>query len=200
MIEIIFETHSSTTDNEAGIATGWLPGELSPTGRLQAADLGTRRRGDGITAVFSSDLKRAMETARIAFAGSGLPMHQDSRLRECNYGELNGTSREELEQLRARHIDLSFPSGQSYRDVLAATADFLHDLAAGQYGNRVLLIAHSANRWSLDCLLAGARLEGRVLNPGPWQPGWHYTVAAGGQASGSTSGCVNRMGLPSDRA
>ena len=32
-VEIIFETHSITVDNEAGIATGWLPGRLSAAGR-----------------------------------------------------------------------------------------------------------------------------------------------------------------------
>ncbi|MFC1412513.1 histidine phosphatase family protein [Streptacidiphilus sp. N1-12] len=180
VLEIIFETHATTMDNESGIATGWLPGVLSPTGRLQAADLGARRLGTGVEAVFTSDLERAVETARIAFAGSGLPVHQDSRLRECNYGELNGTPMAALAPLRRRHVDLPFPSGQSYRDVLGATADFLGDLAAGRwpYRSRVLLIAHSANRWALDCLLTGARLEQLVLNPGSWQPGWHYTLTA----------------------
>jgi hypothetical protein len=40
MIEIVFETHSTTEDNEAGRATGWLPGRLSPRGRAEAAELG----------------------------------------------------------------------------------------------------------------------------------------------------------------
>jgi len=34
-IEIVFETHSTTEDNEAGRATGWLPGRLSEQGRVQ---------------------------------------------------------------------------------------------------------------------------------------------------------------------
>jgi 2,3-bisphosphoglycerate-dependent phosphoglycerate mutase len=67
-IEIIFETHSTSEDNEYGRATGWLPGKLSATGRRQARELGLRRSDDGIAAVFSSDLGRAVETARIAFA------------------------------------------------------------------------------------------------------------------------------------
>jgi broad specificity phosphatase PhoE len=43
-IQIVFETHSFTTDNEAGIATGWLPGELSKEGRRLARRVGERRR------------------------------------------------------------------------------------------------------------------------------------------------------------
>jgi 2,3-bisphosphoglycerate-dependent phosphoglycerate mutase len=62
-IELVFETHSTTLDNEQGHATGWLPGQLSEQGRAQAQQLGRRRRDDGITAVFSSDLTRAVQTA-----------------------------------------------------------------------------------------------------------------------------------------
>ena len=46
VIEIVFESHSVTVDNEEGRATGWLPGELSRQGRELAAELGRRRRED----------------------------------------------------------------------------------------------------------------------------------------------------------
>jgi broad specificity phosphatase PhoE len=89
----VFETHSTSVDNERGVATGWLDGMLSETGRRQAIQLGARRRNDGITRVFTSDLGRAVETVRIAFEGSGIPIQRDWRLRECNYGALNGMPR-----------------------------------------------------------------------------------------------------------
>ena len=69
MTTVVFETHSTSEHNEAGIATGWLGGALSATGRAQAIELGRRRRGDGIELVVASDLWRAMETASIAFEG-----------------------------------------------------------------------------------------------------------------------------------
>jgi len=68
-IEIVFETHSTTTDNERWVASGWLDGQLSPLGQRQAKDLGERRAEDEIVAVFCSDLGRAVETAEIAFGG-----------------------------------------------------------------------------------------------------------------------------------
>jgi len=37
---VVFETHSITVDNERGVATGWLPGELSERGRDVARELG----------------------------------------------------------------------------------------------------------------------------------------------------------------
>jgi broad specificity phosphatase PhoE len=67
-IELVFETHSMTVDNEQGHATGWLPGQLSERGRAQAQQLGRRRISDGITTVFSSDLARAAQTASLPSA------------------------------------------------------------------------------------------------------------------------------------
>ncbi len=89
-IEIVYETHSISKDNEQGIATGWLPGRLSDAGRAGAAALGQRRCDDGLAAIFVSDLARAIETVELAFAGSPLPVLVDWRLRECDYGQLNG--------------------------------------------------------------------------------------------------------------
>ncbi|MER0240719.1 histidine phosphatase family protein [Streptomyces sp. HSW2009] len=178
-VDLIYETHSLTEDNENGIASGWLPGRLSARGRRLAAELGARRRDTGLAAVYVSDLHRAVETADIAFAGTTVPVHRDPRLRECDYGELNGGPVSVVAAERARRIDTPYPGGQSYRQVIRATNDFLHDLAGVQDGRRVLLIAHSANKWALDCLLTGAVIEELVDAPFNWQEGWHYTLPAG---------------------
>ncbi|GIH46885.1 Histidine phosphatase superfamily (branch 1) [Microbispora rosea] len=138
-VEIVYETHSITEDNERGIATGWLPGRLSEA---------------------------------------------DPRLRECDYGPLNGGPVSLVAARRAAHIDVPFMGGQSYRQVVEATGSFLHDLVAGWDGARVLIVAHSANRWALDCLLTGARLEDLVDAPFAWQPGWHYTLHTGWRGPG----------------
>jgi broad specificity phosphatase PhoE len=180
-LHLIYETHSITRDNEAGIATGWLPGELSTQGRLLAKELGQRRSGS-TDVVFTSDLARAVETAEIAFAGTRIPLIQDERLRECNYGLLNGKSVDQIAVERARRIDTPFPGGQSYRDVVAQTRSFLRDLAAdsaGWDGKTVVVIAHSANRWALDHLFNGVPLEALVDAPFAWQEGWHYALQPG---------------------
>jgi alpha-ribazole phosphatase/probable phosphoglycerate mutase len=178
-VEIIYETHATTTDNEAGIATGWLPGELSEAGRRQAAELGARHRDEDIAAVFVSDLARAVETATIAFGQTAVLLHQDARLRECNYGTLNGAPVARLAAERSRHIETPFPGGQSYRQVIDATAGFLADLLAGWDSCRVVIIAHSANRWALECMLAGRDIEDLVDAPFDWQPGWRYVLPTG---------------------
>lgn len=128
-VAIVFETHSLSTDNEAGLATGWLDGRLSERGKVLAGELGRRRRHDGIAAVFASDLGRAVETVELAFGGSGIPVHLDARLRECNYGAWNGMPVAHLERQRAVRISRPFPGGECYQQVVDRVADFLEELA-----------------------------------------------------------------------
>ena len=181
MIELVFETHSLSTDNERGIATGWLDGELSRRGRELAAELGARRHADGLDAVFTSDLRRAVETAELAFAGSGIPIYRDARLRECNYGALNGLPADLVTGERSKHVDVPFTDGESYADTVERMRSFLYDLAHSWDGCRVLLIGHSATRWALDHLLRGVPLEEVIDAPFEWQEGWEYVVGPPGQ-------------------
>lgn len=175
-VTIVFETHAISTDNEQGIATGWLPGSLSETGLRLAQELGARRRNDNITAVITSDLRRAVETAEIAFQGTGIPIQKDARLRECNYGSMNGMPVDQLAAERSRHIDEPWPTGESYRQVVARMQSFLADVAARFDRRRILVIGHSATRWSLDHLINDNPLEDLVDAPFDWQPGWDYVL------------------------
>ena len=176
-VEIVFEAHSVSTDNELGIATGWLDGRLSEKGRRLAKELGKRRRADDIAAVFTSDLRRAVETAEIAFVGSGLPIHRDPRLRECNYGVLNGKPVSEVAAERARRINEPFPYGESYRQVVDRIRRFLDDLSPAFDGAQIVVIGHSATRWALDHLFSGVALEELVDAPFDWREGWTYRLA-----------------------
>jgi broad specificity phosphatase PhoE len=178
MIEIVFETHSLSTDNERGVATGWLDGALSDRGRELARQLGERRRDDGIDAVFTSDLRRAVETAEIAFADSGVPIYRDARLRECNYGSLNGLPADLVTAERHKHIHVPFEGGESYADAVERMRSFLYDLGHAWDGSRVLLIGHAATRWALDHLLLGVPLEELVDAPFNWDEGWEYAIGS----------------------
>jgi alpha-ribazole phosphatase/probable phosphoglycerate mutase len=177
-VEIVFETHSFTTDNENGIATGWHDGELSERGRTLAVAVGERNR-HGVSAVFCSDLARARETAEIAFRGSGTPVDFDARLRECNDGDWNGMPVAKLEAQRAQHVDTPFPGGESYTDVVDRMAVFLTEVARDWDGHRIVVIGHTATRWALDHLLNGETLRHVVMAPFQWQEGWLYLLPTG---------------------
>lgn len=176
-VALVYETHSISEDNERGIATGWLDGQLSERGREAAKRLGRRRVPDGTDAVFTSDLGRAVETAEIAFGGTGIPVYPDPRLRECNYGDLTGAPVARVEAERLRRIDQPFPGGESYRQVVERTSDFLDDLAGDWDGKRVVVIGHAATRWALDHLLDGRDLAEAIAAPFTWQEGWRYELS-----------------------
>jgi alpha-ribazole phosphatase/probable phosphoglycerate mutase len=176
-VEIVFETHSTTTDNERWVASGWLDARLSTLGRRQAQELGERHANGELVAVFCSDLARAVETARIAFGARGLPIFCDWRLRECDYGTLNGAPAASLEVERPRHVLDPWPGGESYVDVVARVRSFLQDLPPRFPERRIAVIGHSATKWALDHLLEGTPLDELVDGSFRWQPGWLYTLA-----------------------
>jgi 2,3-bisphosphoglycerate-dependent phosphoglycerate mutase len=175
-IELVFETHSTTVDNEQGHATGWRPGQLSERGRAQARQLGHRRVSDGITAVFSSDLARAAETTSVAFGAAVIPVLHDWRLRECDYGRCNGMPVAELHAGRREHLDQPYPDGESWRQAVARVGRFLGDLPLRWNDQRILVIGHVATRWGLDHFIDGVRLEDLVDEDFAWQEGWEYQI------------------------
>jgi 2,3-bisphosphoglycerate-dependent phosphoglycerate mutase len=175
-VQVVYETHSLTEDNEAGRATGWLPGRLSAAGRDLAAELGSRRRADGLAAVFCSDLARSVQTAELAFDGTGIPVLLDWRLRECDYGSLNGMPAADVHADRARYLDLPYPGGESWRRATDRVGRFVADLPLRWSGRRVLVIGHVATRWGLEVALLGAPLEELINRDFGWQPGWEYVI------------------------
>jgi broad specificity phosphatase PhoE len=179
MVTITYFVHGTTTDNEKDLATGWLPGELSETGWNQAKQLGQQVADQMFDFVFCSDLKRAVDSAQLAF-GSTYHIVQDDRLRECDYGEWNGqpnTFKNNLED----YIDQPFPSGESYRDVEARLELFCKFLKE-KYDNRhVAIVAHQGPQLALDVLLKNKSWEQAIAEDwrrtGAWQPGWQYIIA-----------------------
>jgi broad specificity phosphatase PhoE len=175
-IEIVFETHSTSADNERGVASGWAHSALSPIGRQQAQALGERRRDDGLAAVFASDLGRAVETAQIAFAGNELPILLDWRLRECDYGAETQAPVTTHHAQRGDHVDVPYPGGESWRQATERVGRFLTDLPLRWSDRRVLVIGHVATRWAFDHLLGGIALEDLCSADFAWQDGWEYRL------------------------
>ncbi len=178
-VRITYFVHGTTTDNERGTASGWLPGELSALGREQAAKLGEQTEGKQFDAVFCSDLQRAIDSAQLGF-GNKYGITQDKRLRECNYGDMNGRSNNFKDTMEA-HIDRPFPGGESYRDVERRIADFLAFLKQNYDGKHIAIVAHQAPQLALEVLLKGQTWTQAIADDWrktqSWQPGWEYELS-----------------------
>ncbi len=177
-VKITYFVHGTTTDNEKGLSSGWSDVEISELGIKQSLDLKKEVKNRKFDAVFCSDLKRAVDTTNTAFAGLA-PVITDQRLRECNYGELNGQASVIVEPL-CENIEKRFPGGESYKDVQARISDFLNFLRSNYEDKSVAIVAHKAPQLVLDHLLSEKSWEEAFLEDWrktkSWQPGWEYIL------------------------
>jgi putative flavoprotein involved in K+ transport len=177
-MEIVFETHSTSVDNEVRVASGHADVDLSPRGEREAAALGARRRGESIEMVYASDLRRSWRTAEIAFGMSSAAIVRDSRLRECDYGQLTGHPVAEIETLREQAVAEPFPGGESYRQVVLRMIPWLEEIRSRDV-RRMIVVGHRATLYALEHLLLGTPLLEAVRRPFVWRPGWVYQLGGG---------------------
>lgn len=178
-VRITYYVHGTTTDNEKGLASGWHDCSLSKLGKEQSIQLGELIKARKRDAVYCSDLRRAVESAKLTY-GDMVPIFQDRRLREINYGQFTQSESKKVDSLILSHIEKPFPKGESYMDVEARMRDFLDDIAGKYAGKRVDMVAHRAPQLCLDVILKGKTWEQAVKedwrNRKAWQPGWEYKL------------------------
>ena len=178
-VEITYLVHGATLDNEQDIASGWANPELSELGIKQAKQQGDLLVGKHFDIVFCSDLKRAVESADLAFKGK-VEIIQDNRLRECNYGDFNQKPDKTFKHEVLKYIDTPFPNGESYEDVKARIQNLLKFIKANYNDKHVVLLAHQAPQLALDVLLKGKTWKQAIdedwRKTKSWQPGWEYEL------------------------
>jgi probable phosphoglycerate mutase len=136
--------------------------DLSDDGRWQAAKLGERLAGEGITAAYSSTLSRAVDTAHLIADGMGLELQVRDGLREISHGHWEGLSRREVEARFANEyvtwendpFTFAPEGGESGLAVLARALPVIREIVAAHEGQRVLVVSHKATlRLILSSLL-----------------------------------------------
>ncbi len=125
--------HGETTWNAQGRFLGWHDPPLTARGRRQAERLRAELAGHDFAGVWSSDLSRAVETARLAW---GEP-REDRRLREMDLGALEGLTWAELSrELRSRLVafeGFDAPGGETFADFASRVGAFVDDLIDGDH-------------------------------------------------------------------
>lgn len=179
MIEITYFVHGTTRDNEQYISTGWAQGELSELGVEQAKTLGSQVKEKHFDIVFCSDLKRAIDSAELAFSDK-YQIIQDPRLREVNYGDLTQHLESEFNPDPYVYIKNRFPNGESYQDVEERITDFINYLKGNYAGLRVAIVAHKAPQFAFEVLLNNKpwvqAIDEDWRKRKNWKPGWTYRV------------------------
>ncbi len=178
-VKITYFVHGTTTDNENDRATGWLPGELSEVGKEQAKELGNQVKDEKFDVVFCSDLKRSVDSAELGF-GDKYEILQDDRLRECNYGDMNGAEHS-FKDVMMQFVESPFPNGESYKDVEQRISSFIDYLHKDWNGKHIAIVGHQGPQLALEVLLRGRTWKEAIdedwRKTKAWQPGWEYFVA-----------------------
>ena len=176
MLKIFYSPHATSVDNETKRASGHADVPLSPAGLEQARELGQQYATETLDAVFSSDLQRATTTAQIAFAGRGIPLIPDARLREYDYGDLTQHPIAQVEVEFPRRVTEPFPHGESLLMVVQRVGSFLHDALREYDGKTIVVIGHRATKYGLTYWHSEASLEQIVNTQWEWRdiPIWYY--------------------------
>jgi len=143
--QLILIRHGETVQNAAGIAQGWNDSALSELGVQQVRAVAQRLCSFGANALYSSPLGRAMSTAQLIAAATGLEIRTLDGLREMGYGRWEGQSFREVRKAD-RDIyekwsvdgDCPCPEGESHNDVRTRLADAFAQIEA----TRPIVVTH----------------------------------------------------------
>jgi probable phosphoglycerate mutase len=136
---LILARHGETDWNRDGIWQGHGDPPLNDVGRKQATELAVRLADVEIDALYSSDLRRAYETAEIIGKAKGLEITADADLREIDIGAWSGLTRAQIEE---RFPDMERHDGEASDAFNARAVGVLRRIAAAHEGARVLVVTH----------------------------------------------------------
>ena len=139
MTLLILARHGETDWNRDGIWQGHGDPPLNDLGRQQAAALAERLGDVQIDAVYSSDLRRAFETAEIVSAAKGLSVTADPELREMDVGSWTGLT---LAQIEDRFPGVTNHDGESRNAFDTRVIAALRRIASANAGARILAVTH----------------------------------------------------------
>lgn len=174
--KLIYFVHGTTYDNASKKCSGWKQVELNDLGKEQAANLGKINKNIKFDVIFTSDLIRAIDSANIAFPS--VMKIQDKRLRECNYGDLDGKDKSLI--IYEEHIDDAFPNGESLKDVEKRIRSFIKDVIKKYKGKTIGIVAHRAPQLAFEVITKDISWQEANKNDwrkkGEWKPGWEYNI------------------------
>jgi broad specificity phosphatase PhoE len=201
MTEVILIRHGQTLANVAGRWEGWSDSALTPLGRAQAQAVANRLAAEchKATAVYTSPLRRALQTATIIGTVLELRPVSVDNLKEINFGELDGISPAEME---TRHpalfirwkdrtdMEFKWPSGERRGDFFRRAARACDHILSQHINESVAVVAHGGTLRACLAHLLPDQL-------GQW---WGYSLDNCGMTRVSVNGGRARLLALNDNA
>ena len=145
---ILLVRHGETDWNRDNRFQGHADTTLNDAGRAQVADLAHALRSERFSAVYSSPLERAAETARIIASELGLEVRLDEALMEVDVGSWSGLTRSEIETryadgyARWRAYGHGWDDGETYEELGLRVVAGLQRIAGSHPDQQVLAVTH----------------------------------------------------------
>ena len=197
MSDLILLRHGQSQWNLENRFTGWVDVPLSAKGEEEARAAGEKIRGRRIDVIYTSVLKRAIDTVTLALDVAGIrdvPIVRDAALNERMYGDLQGLNKAEAAkkwgdaQVREwrRSYDVKPPGGESLADTAARVLPYWesHILPDVKGGKNVLVAAHGNSLRALVMHLDGLDHEQVLKLEIPTGAPLLYEMAADGRVRG----------------
>jgi probable phosphoglycerate mutase len=167
--ELFLVRHGQSLHNQQQVIAGQLDSELTAQGCEDARQMARAIGRRDLDLVYSSDLRRASQTAEIIAETLHLscPVVSTPLLRELDYGRFtNHPVSEAMEYLNYKKIqDQRYPGGESFRDLQQRVNRFLDLLRREYLGKRILISAHSGPIRMMVILLDSARCQEYLTRP-----------------------------------
>lgn len=156
--------HGQSAGNAEGRFGGHGPTPLSELGQRQAEITGRQLAKEGVTAIYSSDLLRAVQTAEPLSKFVDIPVVQTAAFRERNVGVLEGLTFDESKAshprdyyaLVNRNVHHVITNGESYRHLLRRTTGALWEILRDHTGERIAIFSHTGAICFMTLHLMGA--------------------------------------------
>lgn len=179
MTELWLVRHGETDWNREGRLQGHGDPPLNATGLAQAERVADMLAGRRVDAVWSSDLRRARQTADAIARTTGVPVHLDPRLREVDHGEWSGLVKDDVAAMHpsewsrwaSEPLTGRPPGGESVLDVARRVGAAADDIQLSHPSGRVVVVSHGLALAALRCRAEGVPLErARSLIPPNAEP------------------------------
>ena len=169
---VLLIRHGQSRGNAERRFGGHTATPLSARGRNQALATARILKSEGLTAIYSSDLARAVETAKPLSDLTHLPIHGTSAFRERSVGVMEGLTFEDAAQehpeqyaaLLRRDFEYVLSGGESYRQLLDRAWQKLDEVIAENRGGKIAVFSHTGTICILALHLMGA-LDAPELKP-----------------------------------
>jgi broad specificity phosphatase PhoE len=167
-MQIVLVRHGATDWNLEHRCQGSSDRELSEVGVLQAEQIAHRLRQESIQAIYSSNLKRARQTAQVISRHHNLPVLTEEDVRELDHGELEGLTFHQIKENHAEFLtrwrsepaELQVPGGEKLADVAARAWNGLNQIVQRHpEAANILVVSHNFPILGIVCRVTGTHLN-----------------------------------------